>query len=219
MEGRGACVVNKEGPIKAKPPLCPFFLLGYQLARFSRPQNTISLFASLPVCPNLCSRLIVLARFPTHDLSLSLPAHRKDYHTRNTCLRVYTPPPFFTSTDDCASNLFVFVSSMLSLSLFISPSPFFSLPRFRSSSRSDRRIFFAVSIEQRNPNFIPSNKLFILPRDRKDRSVETRLIHRYFSPFSSFSSMRKREASAPHLGLDRRRSLPREAVKREFSSN
>lgn len=117
MEGRGACVVNKEGPIKAKPPLCPFFLLGYQLARFSRPQNTISLLASLPVCPDLCSRLIVLARFPTHDLSLSLPAHRKDYHTRNTCLRVYTPPPFFTSTDDCASNLFVFVSSMLSLSL------------------------------------------------------------------------------------------------------
>lgn len=139
-EGRGACAVNKEGPIKAKPPLCPFFLLfGYQLARFtvSRPQTDLSLLASLPACPDLCSRLIVLAQFPTHDLSLSLPAHRKDYHTRNTCLRVYTPR--FSPPPTIMHPTFSF--SFPRCSLLIS---FFFLPllSFLFANRH-RRIFFA----------------------------------------------------------------------------
>lgn len=101
----------------------PLFLLGYQLARFTvvSPPNRSLLLASLPVCPDLCSRLIVLG---PDVQSLSLPAHRKDYHTRNACLLASTrlvPPTIIEPT-------FSFPSDALSISF-----PLHSLSRFCSN--------------------------------------------------------------------------------------
>lgn len=161
-EGRDACAVNKEGPIKAKPPLCPFFLLfGYQLARFtvSRPQTDLSLLASLPACPDLCSRLIVLAQFPTHDLSLSLFPPIEKITTPEILVFASTHLVFHLHRRLCIQPFrFRFLDAL-------SSSPFSSSLFSRFCSQTVIAEYSSlVSIEQRNPNFIPySNNFYSYP--------------------------------------------------------
>lgn len=88
---------NKEGPwptcsawpIKAKP-LCPFFSsgTGSRVSPSSRPQTNLSSSRPFLSVPTFVPVSLFLAN-SRH--TISLPAHRKDYHTRNTCPRVYAP--------------------------------------------------------------------------------------------------------------------------------
>lgn len=159
----------------------PLFLLGYQLARFTvvSPPNRSLLLASLPVCPDLCSRLIVLAQFPTHDLSL--PAHRKDYHTRNTRLRTVVPP-----------TIIVFVSSLLSLSPFPPLLSFFETRFLAPSHDSDRS-------PENHPR---SNEEFYFEQSSLEGIDDRDRLDRHRSSLSPFSNEKKsKKESVRHLGL------------------
>lgn len=158
MEGR-ACVVNgrnKEGPwptcsawpIKAKP-LCPFFFSGTssRVSPSSRPQTDLSSsrpFLSVPTFVPV-SLFLLNSRH-----TISLPAHRKDYHTRNTRLRTVVPP-----------TIIVFVSSLLSLFPFPPLLSFFETRFLAPSHDSDRVTFLALPkiIPDRTKNFISNNPL------------------------------------------------------------
>lgn len=113
-------------PIKAKP-LCPFFFSGTssRVSPSSRPRTDLSSsrpFLSVPTFVPVSLFLVNSRR--TISLSLSLPAHRKDYHTRNACLLASTrlvPPTIIEPT-------FSFPSDALSISF-----PLHSLSRFCSN--------------------------------------------------------------------------------------
>lgn len=184
--------------------MCPFFSsgTGSRVSPSSRPQTNLSSSRPFLSVPTFVPVSLFLAN-SRH--TISLPAHRKDYHTRNTCPRVYAPRFSPSSFHQRLSyQRFLFLDA-----LSIPPSPFpplssrFCSPRntqTRSQYDSDRvtvNIFFPLP-----ENHPRSNKeegvLFL--RIYRDRIVS---IGSSFSPFSSNGKKERRvEASVPRrLGL------------------
>lgn len=219
---------NKEGPwptcsawpIKAKP-LCPFFSsgTGSRVSPSSRPQTNLSSSRPFLSVPTFVPVSLFLAN-SRH--TISLPAHRKDYHTRNTCPRVYAPRFSPSSFHQRLSyQRFLFLDA-----LSIPPSPF-PPPLLSFLFASKHANAFSVRFGSRNREYIlpsPENH----PRSSKEEGVLFLRIYRdrivsigsSFSPFSSNGKKERRvEASVPRrLGL-RNRDSRAEVVKREFSSN